>query len=368
MDFATDAALALMPAVREAAREAGRIACRYFERGAKTTARIWSKHGGSPVTEADVAVDSFLKVELSAALPAAAWLSEETADDPARLDARRVWIVDPIDGTRAFLSGHPDWCVAIALLIDGEPVLGVIAAPAHDTLYEGCRGGGAYRELGADHGLCPRATRGCERRRAEAAHREARASGRASRGGAPHPVARAPARPRRRGRGRSRPRVGQLPRLGPRRGRPHPHRGRRQAHHLRGPASTLQRGGAGARRTPRSPGRVASLPYRGHDGAASQGGRLILIRARPKAHDRQKRKQAAPSSRLRRRAREVSTGSNSVTSRSSTSSASTRTTPPPTPPGRPGRKRPSTTRKCAISSCICTGCLIHPRPELAWSG
>ena len=146
MDFATDAALALMPAVREAAREAGRIACRYFERGAKTTARIWSKHGGSPVTEADVAVDSFLKVELSAALPAAAWLSEETADDPARLDARRVWIVDPIDGTRAFLSGHPDWCVAIALLIDGEPVLGVIAAPAHDTLYEGCRGGGAYRD------------------------------------------------------------------------------------------------------------------------------------------------------------------------------------------------------------------------------
>src|ERR671911_308098 len=145
MDFATDAALALMPAVREAAREAGRIACRYFERGAKTTARIWSKHGGSPVTEADVAVDSFLKVELSAALPEAAWLSEETADDPARLDARLVWIVDPIDGTRAFLSGSPDWCVSLALLADGRPIFGHVFAPAWDQLYEAVLGQGATR-------------------------------------------------------------------------------------------------------------------------------------------------------------------------------------------------------------------------------
>src|ERR671910_31683 len=118
MTKTADIVQSLLPAVRGIAHEAGRIAGRYFQCGGKTTARIWSKHGGSPVTEADVAVDSFLKVELSAALPEAAWLSEETADDPARLDARRVWIVDPIDGTRAFLSGHPDWCVAIALLID----------------------------------------------------------------------------------------------------------------------------------------------------------------------------------------------------------------------------------------------------------
>ena len=148
MDLAQDAALALMPAVREAAREAGRIACRYFRRGQKTTARVWSKHGGSPVTEADVAVDSFLKVRLAEALPDAAWLSEETADDPARLAARRLWIVDPIDGTRAFLSGHPDWSVAIALLVDGEPALGVVHAPAHGpdgTLYEACRRDLAFR-------------------------------------------------------------------------------------------------------------------------------------------------------------------------------------------------------------------------------
>jgi myo-inositol-1(or 4)-monophosphatase len=146
MDLAQDAARALMPLVRDVAREAGKIACRYFERGGKTTARIWSKHGGSPVTEADVAVDSFLKVELSAALPESGWLSEETADDPARLGVRHLWIVDPIDGTRAFLSGHPDWCVAIALLVAGKPALGVIVAPAHKTLYEACRRGGAYRD------------------------------------------------------------------------------------------------------------------------------------------------------------------------------------------------------------------------------
>jgi myo-inositol-1(or 4)-monophosphatase len=146
MDLRQDLAFALMPAVREAAREAGRIACRYFRRGEKTTARVWSKHGGSPVTEADVAVDAFLKVRLAEALPDAAWLSEETADDPARLNARRLWIVDPIDGTRAFLSGHPDWAIAIALVIDGEPALGIVHAPAHDLLYEACRGGGAFRE------------------------------------------------------------------------------------------------------------------------------------------------------------------------------------------------------------------------------
>lgn len=145
MDLAQNAALALAPMLREAAREAGRIAGCHFRRGGKTTARIWSKHGGSPVTEADVAVDSFLKVELSASLPESGWLSEETADDPARLEARYLWIVDPIDGTRAFLSGHPDWSVAIALVADGRPVLGVVHAPAHGILYEACRGGGAFR-------------------------------------------------------------------------------------------------------------------------------------------------------------------------------------------------------------------------------
>src|SRR3954465_8964583 len=142
---AADLASSLMPAVVEIAREAGGIARRYFRRGEKTSARIWSKHGGSPVTEAGRAVDSFLKVELSAALPESGWLSEETTDDAARLASRRVWIVDPIDGPRPFLSGHPAWSIAIALLVEGEPALGVVYAPTHEVLYEAARDGGAAR-------------------------------------------------------------------------------------------------------------------------------------------------------------------------------------------------------------------------------
>ncbi len=135
----------LMPFVRDVAREAGDVAMRFFRSGASTSARIWSKAGGSPVTEADVAVDTFLKIRLSQAVPEAGWLSEETADDPRRLGRDLVWIVDPIDGTRAFLSGSHDWSVAIALLVAARPVLGIVHAPAHDTLYEAVAGEGALR-------------------------------------------------------------------------------------------------------------------------------------------------------------------------------------------------------------------------------
>lgn len=134
----------LLPAMREAAREAGDIANVFFRPGKQTTARIWSKSGGSPVTEADVAVDAFLKIRLSSLLPEAAWLSEETADNPIRLEKRLVWVVDPIDGTRAFLSGHRDWSVSIALLLDGEPHLGIVYGPALDAFYEGRAGQGAF--------------------------------------------------------------------------------------------------------------------------------------------------------------------------------------------------------------------------------
>lgn len=134
----------ILTLVHEVAREGGDMALRYFRSGQKTSARIWSKTGGSPVTEADIAVDTFLKVRLSEALPEAGWLSEETADDRRRLGRRLVWVVDPIDGTRAFLSGSHDWSVAIALLVDGVPELGVVHVPAHDSLFEARRGGGAY--------------------------------------------------------------------------------------------------------------------------------------------------------------------------------------------------------------------------------
>ncbi|MEL6062778.1 MULTISPECIES: inositol monophosphatase family protein [unclassified Methylobacterium] len=140
-----DAVSALMPELRAVMREAADIAQPFFRLGGQTSARIWSKAGGSPVTEADVAVDAFLKVRLSALVPQAAWLSEETADDPARLGHDLVWIVDPIDGTRAFLSGHPDWSIAVALLAGGEPLIGFVHAPAGKTDYEAVRGRGATR-------------------------------------------------------------------------------------------------------------------------------------------------------------------------------------------------------------------------------
>jgi len=133
----------LHPHLHAIALQAGDIALSFFNRGAPTTARIWSKDKGSPVTEADVAVDTFLKIHLSQSLPEAGWLSEETADNPDRLRKRLVWIVDPIDGTRAFLAGNPDWSVAIALLADDRPVLGIVYAPAHGRFYEATLGGGA---------------------------------------------------------------------------------------------------------------------------------------------------------------------------------------------------------------------------------
>ncbi|MEE1610419.1 inositol monophosphatase family protein [Microvirga sp. CF3016] len=134
----------LAPAVRDAARQAGELALPYFRAGAQTAAKLWYKGHSSPVTEADIALDTFLKAHLSGLFPTAAWLSEETADDPARLEQDYVWIVDPIDGTRAFASGHPDWAVSIALVKGGRPVLGILHAPIHDRLYEARLGEGAW--------------------------------------------------------------------------------------------------------------------------------------------------------------------------------------------------------------------------------
>lgn len=140
------AAEALMPALRGAVREAAAIALPFFVPGGQTRARVWSKSGGSPVTEADVEVDAFLKVRLSELVPEAAWLSEETRDDPVRLKHDLVWIVDPIDGTRAFLTGHVDWSIAVALLSKGEPVIGIVDAPACGRSYEAVAGLGALRD------------------------------------------------------------------------------------------------------------------------------------------------------------------------------------------------------------------------------
>ena len=120
---ASPAATGLRPGVqhllRAAALEAGALAMRWFRPGERTPARVWTKGKGSPVTEADVEVDTLLRRRLAVAGDEFGWLSEETVDSPERLERRLVFIVDPIDGTRAFIEGDPRWCV-VALVADGH--------------------------------------------------------------------------------------------------------------------------------------------------------------------------------------------------------------------------------------------------------
>jgi myo-inositol-1(or 4)-monophosphatase len=127
--------------LRDAALEAGRLALTRREAGLK----ISFKAEGSPVTDADLAVDALLQKRLLGARPDYGWLSEETADNPERLGKRRLFVVDPIDGTRAFMKSKPWWTVALAVVEDGQPVTAVIHAPALDETYEAETGGGAFR-------------------------------------------------------------------------------------------------------------------------------------------------------------------------------------------------------------------------------
>lgn len=119
---------------------------RDFRWGGKTSAQVHTKYGGSPVTTADLAVDRYLRERLDAAFPGAGWLSEETADDLSRLDMANLLVVDPIDGTRAFLTGDPRWAVSIAYIHDGRPIAGVIHAPALGQTYQAAVGCGARRD------------------------------------------------------------------------------------------------------------------------------------------------------------------------------------------------------------------------------
>jgi myo-inositol-1(or 4)-monophosphatase len=142
VDADTDA-LAARDLLVSAAREAGALALEYFNPGGRTSARVVTKAGGSPVTDADLAADLLLKRRLQDALPDAGWLSEETVDDFERLSRRSVIIVDPIDGTRAFVVGDPRWAVSVALVVDEHPIAGVVYAPALNEIYAAARGGGA---------------------------------------------------------------------------------------------------------------------------------------------------------------------------------------------------------------------------------
>ncbi|WP_292327919.1 3'(2'),5'-bisphosphate nucleotidase CysQ, partial [Mesorhizobium sp.] len=126
--------------LREAAREAGTIAMRYFGQNPQ----VWMKGGTSPVSEADHAADAYLRETLLKARPNYGWLSEETADDHARLSARRTFVVDPIDGTRGFLDGLHSWCVSVAVVEDGRSLAGVLECPAKRETYWALPGEGAF--------------------------------------------------------------------------------------------------------------------------------------------------------------------------------------------------------------------------------
>ena len=133
-DYATDLTL-----IRDAALVAGELALAEREAGLKT----WSKSGGSPVTSADMAVDRVLKDVLLSARPDYGWLSEETEDSAERLARRRIFVIDPIDGTVAYMKGKPWWCIPIAVVEDGRPVAAVIHAPALNETFCATLGGGA---------------------------------------------------------------------------------------------------------------------------------------------------------------------------------------------------------------------------------
>ena len=132
--------------------EAGRIAAGRCG----TDYKSWEKLPGQPVCEVDLEVDAFLQEQLRALEPEAGWLSEETLDDSDRIERRRLWVVDPIDGTRDYLRDRPGWCVSVALVEDRVPVLGALAAPQRGELWAAERGRGSWRN-GTPLRVSPRA-------------------------------------------------------------------------------------------------------------------------------------------------------------------------------------------------------------------
>lgn len=131
---------ALLDAMSENVEEAGRIALSYFGENPRTEI----KSDGTSVSEADLAVDTFLRERLGALDPSYGWLSEETHDDRDRLDRSRVWVVDPIDGTRAFLKDRPEWTICAALVEHGQPIMAAVFNPARGEFFHAVAGGGSY--------------------------------------------------------------------------------------------------------------------------------------------------------------------------------------------------------------------------------
>lgn len=126
----------------DAARQAGEVAFGYFGNKPEVW---WKNEGRSPVSAADYAANAVLEKLLRTARPDYGWLSEETEDGHDRLSRKTVFVVDPIDGTRAFISGLDTWCVSVAVVHDGVPVAGVLVAPALKEEFAAAKDGVAQR-------------------------------------------------------------------------------------------------------------------------------------------------------------------------------------------------------------------------------
>ncbi|WP_241095079.1 3'(2'),5'-bisphosphate nucleotidase CysQ [Marinicauda algicola] len=135
-DAAEDLAL-----IADAAKAAGDAIMGYYRQDPK----IWDKGGNDPVTEADYAANRIIRERLTAARPDYGWLSEENPDDESRLEKDRSFVVDPLDGTRAFIKHRPEFVVSIGVLDKGHPLAGVLYDPCEEALYAASREGGAFR-------------------------------------------------------------------------------------------------------------------------------------------------------------------------------------------------------------------------------
>ena len=124
----------------EITKMAGAAIMQYY----KSSYDVKDKSPNNPVTDADYAAETVLKQHLTACLSEAGWLSEESVDQPERLQNERVWIVDPLDGTIEFIMGIPEFAVSVALVENGLPILGVVYNPAKDELFYGTRSGGTF--------------------------------------------------------------------------------------------------------------------------------------------------------------------------------------------------------------------------------
>lgn len=133
--------------VERVTREAGAIAREIAARDFKTKA----KSDGSPVTEADLAVNAYLTQHLRTARPDYAWLSEENEDDHSRFHAKRIFVVDPIDGTLAFVQRRPHFTVCVAVVENGEPVTAAVYNPMTDESFAAAKGQGAFLNGEAIH-------------------------------------------------------------------------------------------------------------------------------------------------------------------------------------------------------------------------